>query len=66
MLAGSYPKSVAYGISVEKAAEKIFRGLRRNEAEIVFPAITGIFQYTLSLLPLNFAETITSYILHRQ
>lgn len=63
MLDGFHPRSVANGISADKAAEIIFDGLLRNQAEIVFPAYTGTMQYTLSFLPLFIAERMGSYIL---
>jgi len=63
MLVGSHPNAVPYGVTTEQAAQIIYHGLRRNQAEIVFPAITGIFQYTLSFLPLCIAEPIALYIL---
>jgi short-subunit dehydrogenase len=66
MLVGSNPRSVAYGVSTDKAAEIIFRGLRQNQAEIVFPAFTGVFQYTLSFLPLCIAEPIAQYIFRKK
>jgi len=64
MLVGTSPNAVAHSVSTDKAAQIIFQGLRRNQAEIVFPALTGVFQYTLSFLPLCIAEPIASYILH--
>ncbi|CAF3405278.1 unnamed protein product [Rotaria sp. Silwood1] len=66
MLVGSYPRSVQHAISIDKAAHIIFHGLRRNQSEIVFPAFTGIFQYTLSFLPLCIAEPIGIYFLRHQ
>jgi short-subunit dehydrogenase len=66
MLLGSYPRSVERGVSTVQAVDTIIRGLSRNQAEIVFPAMTGIFQYALSFLPLSIAETVGFYILQRQ
>ena len=66
MLVGSYPRSVKHSVSTDEAAHLIFQGLRRNEAEIVFPLVTGIFQYTLSFLPSSIAETIGSFVLRNQ
>ncbi|CAF2850749.1 unnamed protein product [Rotaria sp. Silwood2] len=66
MLIGSYPRSVEHAISTDKSAQIIFHGLRRNQTEIVFPAFTGVFQYTMSFLPLYIAEPIASYVLRRQ
>jgi len=66
MLIGANPNAVSYGISTAEAAQIIFQGLRRNQAEIVFPATTGIFQYALSFLPLYVAETVASYVLRNQ
>ncbi|CAF1460449.1 unnamed protein product [Rotaria sordida] len=66
MLVGSYPRSVERGISIDKAVQIIFHGLRRNQAEIVFPAFTGVFMYTLSFLPLCIAEPVASYLMRGQ
>jgi short-subunit dehydrogenase len=66
MLVGSNPQAAAYGVSTEKSAQIICQGLRRNQAEIVFPAFTGVFQYTLSFLPYCIAEPIGFYIMRRQ
>ena len=66
MLVGAYPRSVAHGVTIDQSAQIIDRGLRRNQAEIVFPAVTGVFQYTLSFLPLCIAEPIAAYILHNR
>jgi short-subunit dehydrogenase len=66
MLVGTHPQSIAFGISTDKAAQIIFQGLRRNQVEIVFPAVTGVFQYTLSFLPLCIAEPIASYVLRQR
>lgn len=66
MLVGSHPNSVAHGVTTDKASQIIFQGLRRNQAEIVFPAFTGVFQYTLSFLPTCIAEPISLYILSKQ
>ncbi len=65
MLLGSHPNAVQYGISTEKSAHIIYHGLRRNQAEIVFPALTGVFQYTLSFLPFFIAEPIGSYVFRK-
>lgn len=65
MLVGSHGNSVARGVSTEEAARIIFDGLRRNQAEIVFPASTGIFMYALSFLPSCIAEPIVAYVLRR-
>ena len=62
MLVGTYKKSVEYSISTETAAKIIFQGLRRNQAEIVFPKSTAIFLYALSYLPLCIANPITSFM----
>jgi short-subunit dehydrogenase len=62
MLVGSHPNSVAHGVPTDKASDIIYQGLRRNQAEIVFPAFTGVFQYTLSFLPLCIAEPIAFYV----
>jgi hypothetical protein len=66
MLVGANPESVKYGIPTDQAAQIIDQALRRNEAEIVFPAVTGVFQYTLSFLPLCIAEPIASYVLRNK
>ena len=66
MLIGSQPKSVPHSVSIEQSAALIYHGLRRNQVEIVYPAITGIFMYTLSFLPLCIAEPIAAYILHKE
>jgi short-subunit dehydrogenase len=66
MLVGAYPNSAKFGIPTDQAARIIYQALRRNEAEIVFPAITGVFQYTLSFLPLFIAEPIASYVLRNK
>ncbi len=66
MLAGSHPNSVSRGVSTEKSAQIIYHGLRRNQAEIVYPAFTGVFLYTLSFLPVCIAEPIASYVLRNQ
>lgn len=66
MLVGSHPNSVSFGISIEQSAEIIYRGLLRNQAEIVYPAQTGIFMYVLSFLPLCIAEPIATYTLRKQ
>ncbi|UJR22954.1 hypothetical protein I4U23_025981 [Adineta vaga] len=63
MLLGTNSTSASYGISVDEAVRIIYHGLRRNQAEIVFPASTGIFIYILSFLPLCIAETIAFHIL---
>ena len=62
MLIGARPGSVERGITTAAAAEIIVRGLRRNEAEIVFPAQTGIFIYVMSYLPSPIAETLIAYV----
>lgn len=66
MLMGSDPKSVSHGVSIEQSAALIYHGLRRNQAEIVYPAITGIFMYILSFLPLCIAEPVAAYILRKE
>lgn len=66
MLVGSNPRSVSRGISTEEASKIIYDGLRRNQAEIVFPAFTGVFSYTLGFLPLYIAEPIACYIFSKQ
>jgi uncharacterized protein len=62
MLANGVPTAVKNSVSTEKAAQIIFQGLRRNQAEIVFPAFTGVFMYAFSFLPLCIAEPIMSYL----
>ena len=66
MLSGSYPRSMEHGVSTAEAAEIVFHGLRRNQEEIVFPAVTGIFQHAISYLPLFVAETISAFVLKNQ
>lgn len=66
MLIGVHPQSLKRSVTKDKAAEIIFQGLRRNQTEIVFPAFTGIFQYTLSFLPLCIAEPIASYVFEKR
>ncbi|CAF1437554.1 unnamed protein product [Adineta steineri] len=61
MLDGVIATTTKHGVSAEKAAEIIYDGLRRNQAEIVFPAVTGVFQYILSFLPLCIAQPIAMY-----
>ena len=63
MLVGTYQRAMEHGVSTAEAAEIVFQGLRRNQAEVVFPPMTGIFQYVLGYLPLSVAETIASYAL---
>jgi short-subunit dehydrogenase len=62
MLVGANANAASRGVSTEKSAQIIYQGLRRNQAEIVYPASTGVFQYTLSFLPLCIAEPIASYV----
>ena len=66
MLVGVDPKLVKYGVSTDKAAEIIFQGLRQNQAEIVFPAFTGVLSYTFNFLPLCIAEPITQYLFRKK
>ena len=66
MLVDSHPNTVSRGITIEESARIIFRGLLQNQAEIVYPATTGIFAYALSFLPLCLAEPITTYIFRKQ
>ncbi|CAF1612917.1 unnamed protein product [Adineta ricciae] len=62
MLLGSNPRSVSRGVSVNEAARIIADGIRRNQAEIVFPATTGIFMYLLQSLPTCLAEAIAFHL----
>jgi short-subunit dehydrogenase len=55
-----------HGMSSDEAARLIVQGLLRNQAEIVFPAGTGIFQYALSYLPLSIAEPISFFVHHME
>jgi short-subunit dehydrogenase len=62
MLVGVNPRAATSSVSMEESSRIIYHGLLQNHAEIVYPAATGIFQYTLSFLPLCIAEPIAHYV----
>lgn len=62
MLLGSNPAAASRGVSIHEAARIISDGLRRNQAEIVFPAFTGIFMYLLESLPTCLSEAIAFHL----
>lgn len=66
MLVGSHPNSVSRGVTIEQSAALIYHGLRRNQAEIVYPAFTGAFTYILAFLPLCIAEPFAAYLLSKE